>query len=125
MLPSRSILSPTPVCLSNSAVPCSRTPARTVVSTTLRLRSSSTTDSMPCRCSRCESSVPAGPPPTIPTCVRIIPRSLSGTSLAGFRAGSCRRGWLHLFPRLLHEQEQHEACQDDASVQHHGGRPVT
>src|SRR5215203_5804754 len=47
--PSRSILSPTPVFLSNSAVPCSSTPARTVVSTTSRLRSSSTTDSMPCR----------------------------------------------------------------------------
>ena len=32
-------------------------------------------NSMPCRCSRCDSSSPAGPAPTIPTCVR-IPRLL-------------------------------------------------
>src|SRR5215210_5447868 len=76
--PSRSILSPTPTSLSSPAVPCSSTPALTVVSRSSRLRVSSTTDSIPSRCSRCESSSPAGPPPTIPTCVRmcVAPPSL-------------------------------------------------
>src|ERR1700743_2023014 len=33
---------------------------------------SSTTDSMPCKCSRCDSISPAGPAPMIPICVRIV-----------------------------------------------------
>src|SRR6185312_9749576 len=57
--------------VSNSTVPCSRTPARTRCSTYSRLRVSSTTESIPSRWRRCESSSPAGPAPTIPTCVRI------------------------------------------------------
>ena len=44
-------------------------------STLWRLRFSRTTDSMPSRWSRCESSSPAGPAPTIPTCVRTGPSS--------------------------------------------------
>ena len=56
---------------SRSTVPCSSTPARTRCSTYSRLRASSTTDSMPARCSRCESSSPAGPAPTMPTWVRM------------------------------------------------------
>src|SRR5437764_415148 len=53
--------SPTPVAPSRSTVLCSSTPARSVASTASRLRFSSTTDSMPSMCSRCESSRPAGP----------------------------------------------------------------
>jgi hypothetical protein len=40
----------------------------------------------PCRCKRCESSVPAGPPPSIPTCVRISPRFPSGAAQTDSRA---------------------------------------
>ena len=49
--------------------PCSNTPARTRSSTYCRLRFSTTTDSIPCRWSRWESTRPAGPAPTIPICV--------------------------------------------------------
>src|SRR3954464_9092926 len=63
--------SPTPVSSSSLTVPCSRTPARMVASMSSRLRTSSTTDSIPCRCRRCERRSPAGPAPTIPTCVRM------------------------------------------------------
>ena len=52
-------------------VPCSSTPARTRCSTYSRSRPSSTVDSMPCRCIRCDSSRPAGPAPTMPTWVRM------------------------------------------------------
>src|SRR5258706_7134455 len=68
--PSRRSRSPTPDCSSRSTLPCSSTPARTRCSTWSRLRLSTITDSMPCRCKRCESSSPAGPAPTMPTCVR-------------------------------------------------------
>src|SRR5262245_2424762 len=53
-------------------VPCSSTPARTRLSTYSRLRVSITMDSMPCNHSRRPSSNPAGPAPTMPTCVRIV-----------------------------------------------------
>src|SRR3954452_2659919 len=69
--PSRARRSPRPVSASRSTLPCSSTPARTRCSTYSRLRSSSTTDSMPSRCRRCDSISPAGPAPTLPTCVRI------------------------------------------------------
>ena len=62
--------SPTPVSIIRLTVPCSSRPARTRSSTYRRLRASSTTDSMPARCSRCDSIRPAGPAPTMPTCVR-------------------------------------------------------
>src|SRR5262249_24074330 len=51
-------------------------------STYLRLRASRTTDAMPLRCSRCDNSRPAGPAPTMPTCVR-IPALLRGQRAAG------------------------------------------
>src|SRR3984957_7588886 len=63
--------SPAPISFSRSTVPCSRTPARTRSSQYCRLRVSSTTDSMPCRCNKCDSTRPAGPAPTIPTWVRM------------------------------------------------------
>ena len=63
---------PTPVSFIRSTVPCSSKPARTRSWTYWRLRFSTTTDSRPARCSRCESISPAGPAPTIPTCVRIF-----------------------------------------------------
>ena len=69
--PSRRIRSPTPTSTSRSTVPCSSTPARMVDSISARLRASITTDSIPSRCKRCESRSPAGPAPTIPTCVRM------------------------------------------------------
>src|SRR5258708_37966839 len=53
-------------------VPCSSTPARTRLSTYSREWLSSTTLSIPCKCKRWASIRPAGPAPTIPTCVRII-----------------------------------------------------
>src|SRR5579872_5044567 len=68
--PSRCIRSPSPASLRMSTVPCSSTPARIRCSTYSRLRVSSTTDSIPARCSRCDSSSPAGPAPTMPTWVR-------------------------------------------------------
>src|SRR5215210_2006700 len=71
MTPSRFRRSPTPISTIKSTVLCSRMPARMVSSMSARGRLSSTTDSMPDRCSRCESMSPAGPAPTMPTCVRI------------------------------------------------------
>src|SRR5215210_1426358 len=68
--PSLRMRSPTPDAVSSSVVPCSSTPARISDSNSSRLRASSTTDPIPCRCKRCESRSPAGPPPTIPTRVR-------------------------------------------------------
>src|SRR5829696_4253675 len=62
--------SPTPISLIRLTVPCSRTPARTRCSTYSRLRASSTTDSIPRSCSSWPRTSPAGPAPTIPTCVR-------------------------------------------------------
>ena len=59
--PSRSSRSPTPISRSRSTVPCSSTPARTRCSTYSRLAASSTTESMPSRCSRCASTRPGGP----------------------------------------------------------------
>lgn len=67
--PSRLIRSPSPVSISRSTVFCSSTPARIVPSTSSRVRVSSTTESMPFKCRRWDSINPAGPPPTIPTCV--------------------------------------------------------
>jgi hypothetical protein len=71
--PSRRIRSPTPSSFMRSTVPCSSTPARIVASMSFRLRLSRTTDSIPCRCRRCESSSPAGPAPMMPTWVRMTP----------------------------------------------------
>ena len=45
---------------------------------TARLRASRTTESMPARCSRCESIRPAGPAPMMPTWVRIGPDGYNG-----------------------------------------------
>src|SRR6478609_10473044 len=52
-------------------------PARWVCSISVRLRSSTTTDSTPARASRWDSIRPAGPPPTMPTGVRITSRGLA------------------------------------------------
>src|SRR5690242_2482176 len=47
---------------------------------------------MPSRCSICDSSVPAGPPPTIATCVRSIMRPPRRSTLsAAHRQGNRRR----------------------------------
>src|SRR5581483_6459344 len=70
--------SPTPVSMRVSTVPCSSTPARMVPSSASRVRFSSTTESMPARCSRCDSSRPAGPAPTMPTRV-VICTCLTGS----------------------------------------------
>src|SRR5215211_588512 len=69
--PSRFRRSPTPISMRRSTVPCSSTPARTRPSTYSRSRSSRITDSMPWRWRSCPSTRPAGPAPTIPTCVRV------------------------------------------------------
>jgi len=53
-----------------STVVCSRTPARTRSMTYRSDRVSTVTDSMPCWCSRCPRSSPAGPAPTMPTGMR-------------------------------------------------------
>src|SRR5689334_2742161 len=55
---------------SRSIVPCSSTPARRVDSTSSRLRDSMTTEATSERCSKWDSVRPAGPAPTIATCVR-------------------------------------------------------
>src|SRR3954454_1926109 len=72
--PSRCMRSPTPTSSIRSIVPCSSTPARTRCWTYSRSRSSSTTDSIPRSSSSRPSISPAGPPPTIATCVRIADR---------------------------------------------------
>src|SRR5882757_5753383 len=84
--PWRSIRSPAPEVRRMSTVSCSRMPARWRCSTYSRVRSSSTTLSMPCRCSRWESSRPAGPAPMMPTLVRMA-YSWSGGSVAGIDIG--------------------------------------
>ena len=53
-------------------MPCSRMPARIVVSISSRVRWSMTTESMPAASSRCDSRSPAGPAPTIATRVRTV-----------------------------------------------------
>jgi hypothetical protein len=58
---------PTPVWRNRSTVPCSRMPALIVCSMVSRVWRSITTESTPRWCSRCDSSNPAGPAPTIPT----------------------------------------------------------
>src|SRR6201996_8475444 len=63
--------SPTPTSSIRSIVPCSSTPARTRCWTYSRSRASSTTESIPRSSSMRPSINPAGPPPTIATCVRI------------------------------------------------------
>src|SRR5258707_9814132 len=73
--------SPSPISISRLTVPCSRTPARIVVSTSSLLRLSSTIESMPSRASKSDNSNPAGPAPMIPTCVRIFIKSSPRTSL--------------------------------------------
>src|SRR4029453_10112202 len=67
---SRCSRSPTPDADIKSTVPCSSTPARTRSMTYSRPRFSRMTESMPRRCRRCPSINPAGPAPTIATCVR-------------------------------------------------------
>ncbi len=75
--PSRCSRSPTPVRPKDRRQhSCSNTPARTRSSICCWLCASRTIDSMPSRCNRCDSMSPAGPAPTIATCVRIIRRSL-------------------------------------------------
>src|SRR3954471_9357375 len=108
-IPSRCARSPTPISTSRSTVPCSSTPARTRFSTYSRSRSSRITDSIPPSSSSRPSTRPAGPAPTIPTCVRPFTALLlspAGTHLAvvssavetppdgGHPLG--RRGWLSL-----------------------------
>src|SRR3954469_10842097 len=93
--PSRCRRSARPVSVSSSTVPCSSTPARTLCSTYSRLRASSTTESMPRGWRRCDSIRPAGPAPTIPTCVRIrLTLCLIRCEAAVFRTRSsrCRPG---------------------------------
>ena len=63
-----------------STVPCSSIPARWRCSTYSRVLLSRTTQSMPARCSRRASSSPAGPPPMMPTVVRIETSLLPGRS---------------------------------------------
>jgi hypothetical protein len=63
--------------------PCSRTPARTRVSTEERARFSRTTLSTPARCNRCDSMRSAGPAPTIPTCVRMLVTASAPVSAPG------------------------------------------
>src|SRR5271156_1549031 len=87
--PCRAKRSPTPAFVSRSTVPCSNTPARTRCSTYSLERLSSTTDSIPSRCSRCASVNPAGPAPTIPTCVRIPAPSDSRTTILPRLARYC------------------------------------
>src|SRR5438105_549857 len=67
--PSRSRRSARPFLRSTSTVVGSSTPARIRPSTCARLCFSTTTPSTPCRCSISASSSPAGPAPTMPTCV--------------------------------------------------------
>src|SRR5215218_7013191 len=100
-MPWRRMRSPTPAWFSSSTVPCSSTPARTRCSTYSRLRASSTTDSMPSRCSRCDSSRPAGPAPTIPTWVRmwcslgrpVVTISIEEDAMSETRTGPSVRGY--------------------------------
>src|SRR5215510_9768227 len=91
--PCRRIRSPTPASLRMSTVPCSSTPALTRLSTYSRLRVSITMDSTPCNHNRRPSSNPAGPAPTIPTCVRMAPSENSGE----WGVGNGEWGFLH-FP---------------------------
>src|SRR5271156_6551991 len=119
--PSLSRRSPTPDCRSMSTVPCSSTPARMRSSQCCRECTSTTTEWMSCRCRRCESIRPAGPAPTMATCVCIFDISASsGVPLPGrihFRKhllrqmkggvrcrnstvdGALQQGLLDLFPR--------------------------
>src|SRR5918999_4708416 len=46
-----------------------------------------TTASMPWRCRRCQSTRPAGPAPTIPTCVRVTSTALTVGSPYFFPSG--------------------------------------
>src|SRR6478752_3503879 len=57
---------------SSRTLSCSRIPARWVFSIVSTVRLSNTTVSMPARWSRWLSMSPAGPPPTIATCVRLV-----------------------------------------------------
>src|SRR5580765_2597916 len=68
-IPSRSSRAATPRSRRRSTVPCSSTPARIRASTWSRVWLSSTTVSMPARSSSRASVSPAGPAPTMPTCV--------------------------------------------------------
>src|SRR5688572_5215406 len=98
--PSRRTRSETPVSTSIRTLSRSRMPARTVSSISRRLRLSTTTESMPDVASRCDSIRPAGPPPTMPTVVR-VGLGVSGMqrSLEGVR----RDGPLHRDPLGLGE----------------------
>ena len=74
--------------VSSRTLSASRMPARTVCSIWCRVRLSTFTASMPARWSRCDSIRPAGPAPTIPTLVRVTPRSVMGDPVA--RSSSAR-----------------------------------
>src|SRR5258708_19559256 len=62
----------------SATLPASSTPARCRASQYSRLRISTRTESMPRCASRCESSNPAGPAPTMPTWVRMSARMFAG-----------------------------------------------
>src|SRR4051794_8079697 len=73
---------------------CSNTPARTRSSQYVRERASRTMELIPCRCKRWDSMSPAGPAPTIPTCVSVraiasLLRGLAGAQdfLGGVKCG--------------------------------------
>ena len=73
-----------------STVLCSSTPARTVFSMSVRLRRSSTTESIRRRWSRWESMRPTGPAPTMPTWVRVISSVIVDSIIRSWRAGGAR-----------------------------------
>src|SRR5262245_19809707 len=91
---------------------------------------------MPSRCSRCESSKPAGPAPTIPTCVRIPLAPLHDAPTESYHRAAAltqvKRGATHrvkiLTPERDFEQARQPAVHPDSSesveaeVQGAGGR---
>ena len=101
--PSRCMRAPTPTSSRRSTLTCSSTPARMRASTCAPLCRSTITASIPAFARSCPSSRPAGPAPTIATCVRAtFGRPASAWSrrlhaLAALRVRRRRRG---------HEREQ-------------------
>src|SRR4051812_4326377 len=85
--PSRSRRSATPISCSRSTVFCSSRPARTRRCTYSRSRASRTTASMPARCRSSARVSPAGPAPTIPTCVR-TGRTYRGATMTASPSGA-------------------------------------
>src|SRR3569833_1624165 len=109
-MPCRASRPPSPVSWRRSTVPCSSTPARTRSITYCCERFSMTTDSMPSRWSRCASSRPAGPAPTMPTCVRISDTfDDHGVSLSVADAHSAERV-APAGPLQLIDRGREEAC---------------